>query len=369
MRIPLVDLKRQYLSIKDEIDRAISRVIDNSSFILGEEVSSFEQDFARFCQVKYAVGTSSGTAALRLALVCLGMARGDEVVTTPFTFIATAESIIQVGARPVFVDIEEDTYNLDVGKVERAITKKTKAIIPVHLYGHPVDLDPLIEIAKKYKISIIEDACQAHGALYKAKRVGSIGDVGCFSFYPGKNLGCYGDGGILVTDNKEIYEKARLLRDHGRSDKYTHILHGYNFRLDALQAAILKVKLRYLDQWNDKRRKNAKFYNDKLNTLHTVVKPVEKDYAKHVYHLYAIRTKERDKLKSFLKQNGVDSGIHYPIPLHKQPVYADVKLYRDKLPISENHSEQVLSLPMFAELEKSQIEKICGLILEFPKAR
>lgn len=365
--IPLVDLKKQYLSIKDEIDSAISRIIENSSFILGEEVLSFEEEFASFSQAKYAVGTSSGTAALQLALVGLGVGEGDEVITTPFTFIATTESIFKVGARPVFVDIEEDTYNLDIRKVENAITGKTKAIIPVHLYGHPIDLDPLIKIAKKYKLSIIEDACQAHGALYKGKKVGSIGDAGCFSFYPGKNLGCYGDGGMLVTNNEEIYKKTRMLRDHGRNAKYTHIMHGYNFRLAALQAAILKVKLKYLDGWNNKRRKNAEFYNNKLSDVNTVIKPVEKDYARHIYHLYVIRVKNRDKLKSFLKENDVDSGVHYPIPLHKQPVYADMKLCDKKLPVSEVCSEGVISLPMYAELAEPQIEKICDLVKKFQK--
>jgi dTDP-4-amino-4,6-dideoxygalactose transaminase len=365
MKIPLVDLKKQYDSIRGEIDDAISRVINKSAFILGGEVSSFEENFAEFCQAKYAVGTSSGTSALQLALSCLGIGRGDEVITTPFTFIATTESILELGAKPVFVDIEKDTYNLDVSRVEKSITKKTKAIIPVHLYGHPVDLDPLIGIAKKYKIAIIEDACQAHGALYKDRKVGSIGDAGCFSFYPGKNLGCYGDGGMLVTNDEEIYKKALLLRDHGKSDKYTHITHGYNFRLDAIQAAVLKVKLKYLEEWNNKRRKNAEIYNNGLNELKAVIKPVEKDYARHVYHLYVIGIKERDKLRSFLKDNDVDAGVHYPIPLHKQPVYAEMKLCDKKLPVSEMCSENVISLPMHAELDEARIEKVCNLIKKF----
>ncbi len=369
MKIPLVDLKKQYDSIRDEIDSAISQVINKSAFILGEEVSSFEENFAKFCQAKYAVGTSSGTSALQLALTCLGVSKGDEVITTPFTFIATTESVLELGAKPVFVDIEKDTYNLDVNRVEKSITKKTKAIIPVHLYGHPVDLDALIDIAKKYKIAIIEDACQAHGALYKGRKVGSIGDVGCFSFYPGKNLGCYGDGGILVTNDEEIYKKALLFRDHGKSDKYTHIIHGYNFRLDAIQAAVLKVKLKYLDGWNNKRRKNAEIYNNRLSGLRTVIKPIEKDYAKHIYHLYVISIKERDKLKSFLKENDVDSGIHYPIPLHKQPVYAGMKLCDKSLPVSDKCSESVISLPMYAELNESQIEKIYSLIKRFQESR
>lgn len=365
MKIPLVDLKSQHLSIKEEIDNAISRVINKSAFILGEEVSLFEEDFAKFCQAKHAVGTSSGTAALQLALGCLGINREDEVITSPFTFIATTESILEVGARPVFVDIEKDTCNMDATKVENVITRKTKAIIPVHLYGHPVDIDPLKKIAKKYKIPIIEDACQAHGALYKGKKVGSIGDIGCFSFYPGKNLGCFGDGGMLVTNNEEIYKKASLLRDHGRSGKYIHKLHGHNFRLDAIQAAILKVKLKYLDRWNDRRRKNAEIYNEKLDDLDKIVRPLEKEYAKHIYHLYVIRAPERDRLKSYLLENDIDTGIHYPIPLHKQPVYVDMKLQSGKLPVSEECSEGVISLPMYPELDERQIEIITGAIKEF----
>ncbi|MBN1353748.1 MAG: DegT/DnrJ/EryC1/StrS family aminotransferase [Candidatus Omnitrophica bacterium] len=365
MKIPLVDLKAQYSSIKSEIDNAIAKVIAKTSFILGEEVSSFENEFSNFCDTRYAVGVSSGTAALQLALVSLGIGEGDEVITTPFTFIATSESILEVGAHPVFVDIEEDTYNIDVKLVEKAITRKTKAIIPVHLYGHPVDMDPLMEIARKHNIAVIEDACQAHGALYKGRKVGSIGDAGCFSFYPGKNLGCYGDGGMLVTNNEQIFEKTKLLRDHGRSDKYTHIAHGYNFRLDGIQAAILKVKLKYLEKWNDKRRKNAGIYNEGLSPLGSVTQPVEKEYAKHVYHLYVIRIKERDKLKLLLSENSIDTGIHYPIPLHKQPVYKKIGLSDKKLPVSEKCAKDILSLPIYAELEEDDIRKICNLIAEF----
>ena len=364
-KIPLVDLKAQYAPIKDEIDSAIARVIDKTAFILGEEVSLFEENFAGFCGTKYAVGTSSGTSALQLALASVGINEGDEVITTPFTFIATTSSILALGGKPVFVDIEKDTYNLDVSKIESAITGKTKAIVPVHLYGHPVDMDPLMKIAKRRGIKVIEDACQAHGALYKEKKVGSVGEAGCFSFYPGKNLGCYGDGGMLVTNNEEICKRARLLRDHGRGDKYTHIIHGHNFRLDAIQAAILRVKLKYLDRWNDKRRKNALSYNKRLEKFSAIIKPVEKDYAKHVYHLYVIRAKRRDRLKAFLEENGVDAGIHYPVPLHMQPVYTEMKLSDRKMPVSEASSKDILSLPMYAELDESQIERICGLAGNF----
>ena len=364
-KIPLVNLKKQYLSIKKEMDGAIHRILDTTAFIMGKEVLSFEKNFAKFSQAKYAVGTSSGTSALQLALVGLGIGKGDEVITTPFTFIATTESIIEVGARPVLVDIERDTYNIDPKKIEKAITKQTKAIVPVHLYGHPVDLDPIKKIAKKYNLKVIEDACQAHGAIYKGHKVGAICDAGCFSFYPGKNLGCCGDGGMLVTNDKKLYEKARLLRDHGRSDKYTHIAHGFNFRLDAIQAAVLNAKLKYLSKWNSKRGKNAKIYNRELRGIDQVIRPAEKDYAKHVYHLYVIRVKGRDKLKDFLAKNGVSSGVHYPIPLHKQPIYKKMRIKHGNLSVANESAEDIISLPMFAELKEKEIIRITNLIKQF----
>jgi len=319
--IPFVDLKAQYDSIKEEIDEAIQNVINNTSFIMGEELKKFEKEFASFCNTKYAIGVANGSDALILALKACGIGEGDEVITVPHTFISTAEAISNVGGKVVFIDIEPKTYTMDVSKIEEKINKKTKAIIPVHLYGQPADMDPIIELAKKYNLKVIEDAAQAHGAEYKGEKVGSIGDVACFSFYPGKNLGAYGDAGIVVTDNEEIAEKVKLLRNHGRiTKKYEHEIEGYSSRLDNLQAAILRIKLTYLNEWNDRRRNNAKKYNKLLSNIGGIITPYEADYAKHVYHLYVIRVvKEgRDKLREELKSKGIATGIHYPIPLHLQ---------------------------------------------------
>jgi dTDP-4-amino-4,6-dideoxygalactose transaminase len=361
VRIPLVDLKRQYLSIKKEINGAIQEVIDKSAFIMGENVQGFENEFAKFCRVKYGVGTSSGTTALHLALVACGLKQGDEVITVPYTFIATTEAISQTGAKVVFVDIEDKSYNMDSEKIEQAITEKTRAIIPVHLFGQPADLDKIMKIAKKHKLIVIEDACQAHGAEYKGKKVGSLGDIACFSFYPGKNLGAYGDAGMVVTDNKELAEKVRLLRDHGRNKKYYHQVEGYNYRLDAIQAAILRVKLRHLAEWTEKRRRNAKLYNELLKGS-GVKTPVEMEYARHVYHLYVIRTEKREELYSRLKEKGISAAIHYPLPLHLQEAYRYLGWKKGDFPISEACSEELLSLPMFPELTEDEIKKIVEII-------
>jgi len=362
--IPFVDLKAQYDSIKEEIDEVIQSVLNNTSFIMGEELKKFEDEFASFCNTKFAIGVANGSDALILALRACGIGKGDEVITVPHTFIATAEAISNVGGKVVFVDINPKTYTIDVSKTEEKITEKTKAIIPVHLYGQPADMDPIMELAKKYNLKVIEDAAQAHGAEYKGKKVGSIGDVGCFSFYPGKNLGAYGDAGMVVTNNEEIAEKIKLLRNHGRiTKKYEHEIEGYSSRLDNLQAAILKIKLKYLNQWNDMRRSNAKKYSELLSNISSIIIPYEADYAKHVYHLYVIRTeKGRDKLREELKYNGVATGIHYPIPLHLQPAYKYLGYKRGDFPITEECSQKILSLPMFAELNYEQIEKIVGVI-------
>lgn len=368
--IPFVDLKAQYDSIKDEIDEAIQKVLNNTSFIMGEELKKFEVEFARFCDVKYAIGVANGSDALILALRACGIGKGDEVITVPHTFISTAEAISNVGGKVVFVDIEPKTYTIDVSKIEEKINKRTKAIIPVHLYGQPADMDPIIRLAEKYNLRIIEDAAQAHGAEYKEKKVGSIGDVACFSFYPGKNLGAYGDAGILVTDKEEIAEKIKLLRNHGRiTKKYEHEIEGYSSRLDNLQAAILKVKLRHLNKWNESRRKNAKKYNELLNNIGGIITPYEADYAKHVYHLYVIRTEkeERDKLREELKSKGIAIGIHYPIPLHLQPAYSYLGYKEGDFPITEKASKEILSLPMFAELGDEQIEEIVEIIKNYEK--
>jgi len=361
MNVPLVDLKRQYLSIKREIDEAIQEVIDRSAFIMGENVEQFENEFAAYCGVKYGVGTSSGTTALHLALVVCGIRQGDEVITVPYTFIATAEAISQTGARVIFVDIEDRSYTIDPEKIESAITERTKAIIPVHLFGHPADMDRIIDIAKKNNLVIIEDSCQAHGAEYKGKKAGSLGGIACFSFYPGKNLGAYGDAGMAVTDNRVLAEKMRLLRNHGYEKKYYYQIEGYNYRLDAIQAAILRVKLKHLDEWTEKRRKNAKLYNELLKGSE-IKTPVEMEYAKHVYHLYVIRTAKREKLYSRLRENDISAAIHYPLPLHLQEAYRYLGCKKGDFPTSEVCSEELLSLPMFPELTEDEIKKIVKLI-------
>ena len=361
MNVPLVDLKRQYLAIKKEIDGAIQEVIDKSAFIMGENVQAFENEFAEFCGVKHGVGTSSGTTALHLALIVCGVKQGDEVITVPYTFIATAEAISHTGAKVVFIDIEDRSYTMDPEKIEQAITEKTKVIIPVHLFGQPADMDKIIGIAKKHNLIVIEDACQAHGAEYKGRKVGSLGDIGCFSFYPGKNLGAYGDAGMVVTDNGELAEKIRLLRNHGRGEKYYHQIEGYNYRLDAIQAAILRVKLRHLEEWTEKRRRNAKVYNDLLEGS-GVRTPLEREYAKHVYHLYVVRTENRGKLYSRLKGNGISAAIHYPLPLHLQEAYKYLGWRKGDFPVSEACSERLLSLPMFPELTEYEIKKIVEII-------
>lgn len=384
MKIPLVDLKSQYEAIKDEIQESINRVLDNTSFILGEEVTKFEEEFAKFCGAKYGIGTSSGTSALSLALLSLGTGEGDEVITTPYTFTATVETIIHSGAKPVFLDIDPRNYNIDVQKLEEFIKKRcrinsktgqlanrltgklVKAIIPIHLYGQPADLDPILELAEKYDLKVIEDACQAHGAEYKGRRVGSIGDVGCFSFYPGKNLGAYGDGGMVVTDDEEIADKIKCLRDHGRREKYEHFLLGYNYRLDALQAAILRVKLPYLDNWNDKRRKNALIYNELLKDL-DVTTPYGEEYARHVYHLYVVRMKRRDEVHKFLNEKGIGCGIHYPIPLHLQKAYQYLEYKEGDFPITEECAKEVISLPVYPELKRKEIEYIVETLKEIER--
>jgi len=362
-RIPLVDLKAQYLTIKDEIDSAVQSVIDSTQFILGEQVLQFEEEFAAYCGARYCVSLHSGTDALQLALLTLGITSGDEVITTPHTFIATAEAISTCGARPVFVDIDPDTYNIDPRKIEPAITSNTKAIIPVHLYGQPCDMDPILQIAREHNLHVVEDAAQAHGAKYKGKRVGSLGsDVTTFSFYPAKNLGAYGDAGALVTDNSELAEQCRLLRNHGRHEKYRHLLAGYNMRMDAVQAAVLRVKLRHLDQWNQRRREIAAFYTEKLNVLEIKL-PVVLPETQPVWHQYVISTSDRDDLQDMLKGKDIESGIHYPIPLHLQPAYEALGYKTGDFPLTEGAADTVLSIPVFPELNESQMARITSTIL------
>lgn len=360
--INFVDLKKQYLTIKNEIDRAVQRVLENTSFILGKEVSDFEKNFSNYCNTKYCIGVSSGTDALYLSIKALGIGPGDEVITTAYTFISTCLAISRLGARPVFVDCNELDFNIDIRKIESAITEKTKAIMPVHLYGQPADMDSIMEIAKRHKLYVIEDACQAHGAEYKGRKSGGLGHIGCFSFYPTKNLGGAGDGGAITTNIDQLAEKLRILRNCGQKEKYNSILKGDNCRLDSIQAAILNVKLKYLDTWNEQRIEKAKLYS-KLLEKH-VITPYEKDDVKHVYHLYIIRSDIREKLMKDLNLNGISTKVYYPIPIHLQQAYQDLGYKQGDFPIAEKLSNEVLALAMFPELKKEEIEFIVKTIKE-----
>jgi dTDP-4-amino-4,6-dideoxygalactose transaminase len=362
--IPILDLKPQYESIKDEIDAAIAGVLESGQFILGPAVRDLEQKVAAYCGCKYGVGVASGTDALRLTLTALGIGPGDEVITTPFTFIATANTISHCGARPVFVDIDPRTYNIDPPAIEAAITERTKAIVAVHLYGQPADMDPIMELAGAHGLYVIEDAAQAIGARYKGWRVGSIGHVGCLSFYPTKNLGAYGDGGMVVTNDAALAEKVDVLRRQGSKKKYQAEVLGFNSRLDTLQAAILGVKLKYLDGWNEARRRVAQRYNDLLAGL-PVTSPYESPDAYHVYHQYTIRAPQRDALAAYLKERGVGTMIYYPVPLHRQELYASLGYSEGSLPVSEVASREVLSLPMYPELTEAQQTSIVRAIRGF----
>jgi len=355
--IPFVDLKAQYASIKTEVNAAIQGILDSCQFTLGSEVAAFEQEFAAYSQAQQGIGVNTGTSALHLALLAANIGRGDEVITVPFTFVATVSAICYTGATPVFVDIDPKTFTMDASKIEAAITPKTKAIIPVHLYGQTANMGPIMAIAKKRGLLVIEDACQAHGAEYNGRRAGSIGDMGCFSFYPGKNLGAYGEGGMVTTSNPEYARTIRMLRDWGAEKKYHHVLKGYNFRLEGIQGAVLRVKLRYLEGWTEARRKAAGHYN-RLLAGSGVPTPTEMPYARHVYHVYAIRTQERQKWQQALQDQGIQTGIHYPIPVHLLPAFADLGYKAGQFPHSEKAANEVLSLPMFPELTEAQCEEV-----------
>jgi len=362
-----VDLTSQYKTIKKEIDEAVKRVLDSAVFIGGSEVEEFEKEIAEFCNVRYAIGLNSGTDALFLSLKSLNIGPGDEVITTPFTFIASAGIIANCGAKPVFVDIEPKTFNIDPLKIEKAITKKTKAIIPVHLFGQMADMDEIMEIAKKYKLAVIEDAAQAIGAEYKGRKTGTIGDCGCFSFFPSKNLGAYGDGGMVITNNQELAEKIRLLKNHGSSpkEKYLNLVLGTNSRLDSLQAAILRVKLKYLEQWNKKRAKIASYYNKNLKRMGDIVTPSIERNRNHIFHQYTIRTKYREKLQKYLKENDVPTMIYYPLPLHLQPAFRYLKYKKGDFSETEKAAKEVLSLPIYPELSKKDQDFIIKKIKDF----
>ncbi|MEN6373614.1 MAG: DegT/DnrJ/EryC1/StrS family aminotransferase [Smithella sp.] len=358
MNVPFLDLKAQYKTIKDEISAAINEVIENTAFAGGPFVAKFENEFAKFCGAQHAIGVGNGTDALWASLVALGIGAGDEVITTPNTFIATAEAISLSGATPVFVDIDETTHNMNPELIEAAITPKTKAIIPVHLFGQPADMDPIMAIAEKHGLKVVEDACQAHGAEYKGKKAGSIGAAGCFSFYPGKNLGAYGEGGGIITNDEALAAKIRMFRDHGQAKKYYHDIIGWNARLDGIQGAVLNVKLKYLNNWNDARRKHARDYSAGLSSIKDVIVPQEAEYAKHIYHIYALRVKDRDKFMAYLGEKGIASGIHYPIPLHLQKAYAFMQKGPGSFPVAEKCAAEYVSLPMFAELTDEQVAYI-----------
>lgn len=367
-KIPLVDLYAQYETIKPEIDAAIQRTIEKTAFILGPEAKQFETHFAEFCGVKHAIGLDSCTAALHLSLIALGIGAGDEVITTAHTFVATSEPISLVGARPVFVDIDPRTYNMDPAKLEAAITPHTKAIIPVHLYGQPVEMDAIMDVARKHNLSVIEDAAQAHGATYRDRKIGSLADMACFSFYPGKNLGAYGDAGALVTNRDELNQKIRMLRDHGRISKYEHEITGYGYRLDGIQAAILDAKLKHLPDWNAARRSHADYYTELLSNLDdSIVTPYEPSHLRSAYHLYVIRTRNRDELMQYLKANDIEAGIHYPVPLHLQPVYKNLGYHAGDFPHTEQAAREILSLPLYPELTHTQIDRVVETMREFYK--
>jgi len=354
IRIPLVDLKAQYATIKKEIDAAITRVLESCSFVGGNELERFEERFAAFCEAKHSIGVGNGTDALFLALRALGIGPGDEVIVPAFTFIATAEAVSATGARPVFADVDEETATLDPEALKAAITARTAAIIPVHLYGRAAAMEPILEIAQQHGLAVIEDAAQAHGARYQGRRVGSFGVAACFSFYPGKNLGCYGDGGAVVTNDEALARKVRMLRDHGRVQKYVHEMEGYNSRLDNIQAAVLNVKLDHLEEWNRKREKIAGKYRDLLTDLPEVELLAPAQPFEHVYHLFVIRIKSRDDLKQKMVEKGVGVGIHYPLPLHLQPAYRKQGYGEGDFPISERLAREVLSLPIYPELTDDQ---------------
>ena len=364
MKIPLVDLKAQYLSIKSEIDNAIENVINDTAFIKGKYVAQFEEEFTKYCGTKFCVGVGNGTDALFIVMKALGIGVNDEVITAAYTFIATSDAISATGAKPVFVDCYSDYYTIDAMKIEEKISNKTKAIIPVHLYGQSADMDKINEVADKHNLYVVEDAAQAHGALYKGKKVGSLGRVAIFSFYPGKNLGAYGDGGAIVTNDEDLAIKCRMLADHGRLDKYNHEFEGYNSRLDGLQAAILSVKLKYIDNWNEKRRAVARKYNEILENT-SVITPSEMPDTKCVYHLYVIRTKQRDKLREYLKAQGIATGIHYPVGLPFMNAYQYLNHKPEDFPVVYKYQSEVLSLPIFPELNDESIQYLCTHIFNF----
>jgi dTDP-4-amino-4,6-dideoxygalactose transaminase len=360
--IPYADLQSQYRSIKPEIDAAVLRVLDSAQFILGDEVAAFEREFAAYCGATEGVGLNSGTSALHVALLAAGIGPGDDVITVPFTFVATAAAIVYAGARPVFVDIDPATYCIDPGLIEQAITPRTKAIMPVHLYGHPADMDPIMAIAQRHNLVVIEDAAQAHGARYNGRPCGSIGQLAGFSFYPGKNLGAYGEGGAAVTSDPALARTMRLLRSWGEERRYEHAIKAFNYRMDGIQGAILRVKLRHLEAWTEARRARAADYRAAFAGA-DVGLPVEAPGCRHVYHVFAVRLRNRDATRAQLQERGIQTGVHYPIPVHLQPAYADLGYARGDFPVAERVASEVLSLPMFPEMTSGQVREVADAVL------
>jgi len=365
MQVQFLDLKSQFRQIEKKFNKSLRETISRSDFILGQEEKLFEKEFAVYCGTDYAVGLNSGTDALFLSLAAMGIGKGDEVIVPAFTFIATANAVSYTGAKPVFVDIDEKTYNIDPAKIERAVTRKTKAVIPVHLFGQCCDMAALMRIARSHRLKIVEDACQAHGAVTGGRKAGAIGDCGAFSFYPTKNLGGWGDGGMVTTDDKKLYERLVMLRDCGRTTRYEHVIVGYNSRLDTIQAGVLRLKLPLLDDWNKQRMQAAHLYDSLLKKIQGVAVPVRAPYSSHVFHIYAVRTARRDRLVEYLKQNNIGVMVHYPIPLHLQKAYKDLGYSRGDFPAAEKACQEIISLPMHPALSAKEIRCVCRVIQTF----
>jgi dTDP-4-amino-4,6-dideoxygalactose transaminase len=359
--IPFLDLKAQYTSIKPEIDSAVLKVFDSTQFVLGEAVAAFERDFAAYCGTKHAIAVNTGTSALHLSLLAAGIGKGDEVITVPFTFVASVAAIEYAGAKPVFVDVEADSFTMDPALIEQAITPRTKAILPVHLYGQMANMDAILAVAKKHNLVVIEDACQAHGAEYKGQRAGSMGLSGCFSFYPGKNLGAYGEGGAVVTNDDAHAKTIRMLRDWGQEKRYHHVLKGFNYRMEGVQGAVLGVKLKYLEEWTELRRTRAREYVAQLQNA-GVAAPKELADRRHVYHIFAVRSADRDGLQAALQAQGVATGLHYPIPVHLQAAHADLGYSAGDFPVSERAAAEVLSLPMYPEMPAESVRTVTAAV-------
>jgi dTDP-4-amino-4,6-dideoxygalactose transaminase len=367
MPVPFLDLKQQYASVKGEILSAVDDVFGSAQFVLGREVAAFVEEFAAYCGVRHGIGVNSGTSALHLALLAAGVGPGDEVITVPLTFVATVAAIGYTGAKPIFVDVDPITYTMDSTQVEAAITPRTKVVLPVHLYGQCADMDPILDVAQRHGLFVIEDAAQAHGAEYKGRRSGSMGDLGCFSFYPGKNLGACGEGGIVTTNNLGFARSIRMLRDWGAEKKYHHVLKGFNYRMEGVQGAVLRIKLRRLEAWTEARRKHARAYVEVLEECGLSL-PFEAPDRRHVFHIYPVLSTQRDELADALAARGVQTGIHYPTPVHLLPAYADLGYRPGDFPVSESVASLELSLPIFPELTREQMEEVAAAVLEFQNA-